>query len=202
VSAPRRTLIVACGALAREAREAVALAGLTHVDLTCLPAQLHNRPERIAGALLAKVAPRRADYDEVLVLYGDCGTAGALDRALDDLGATRIDGAHCYEFFAGVETFAALSEEEPGTFYLTDFLARHFERLVIRGLGLDRYPELRDAYFGNYRRLVHLAQADDARTQELARAAAERLGLAFERRVTGLGALTDFIARSRVAEPA
>ncbi|MBK9083132.1 MAG: DUF1638 domain-containing protein [Rhizobiales bacterium] len=197
----RRTLVVACGALAREARAAIGAARLDHVDLTCLPAQLHNRPERIAGALLAKVAPRRAAYDDVLVLYGECGAGPALDRALETLGATRIAGAHCYEFFAGAETFSALSEEEPGTFYVTDFLARHFERLVVRGLGLDRHPDLRDAYFGNYRRLVHLAQADDPRTDELARAAAARLGLAFERRVTGLGALAQFLAQSRVAEP-
>ena len=112
----------------------------------------------------ATIRANRAAYDEILCLYGDCGTGGALDRVLAEEGVTRIDGAHCYAFFAGEAAFAALAEEEPGTFYLTDFLARHFDALVVRGLGLDRFPQLRDAYFGAYRRVVHLAQVDDPET--------------------------------------
>jgi hypothetical protein len=185
----RKVLVIACGALARE----VLALRLKHIDLACLPASLHNRPERIPAAMRAKIRANRAAYDEILCLYGDCGTGGALDRVLAEEGVKRIEGAHCYAFFAGKEAFAALAEEEPGTFYLTDFLARHFEALVIKGLGLDRFPQLRDDYFGAYRRLVHLAQIDDPATTAKAKAAAARLGLAYERRFTGLGGLVSFL---------
>ena len=153
----RKTLVIACGALARE----VLALKLDAIDVACLPAQLHNHPKRIPDAMRAKIRANREAYDEILCLYGDCGTGGELDRVLKEEGVSRIEGAHCYAFYAGEEAFAALAEEEPGTFYLTDFLARHFDALVIRGLGLDRFPELRDDYFGNYRRVVHLAQFDD-----------------------------------------
>ena len=188
----RKILVIACGALAREA---LALR-LEHIDLVCLPASLHNRPERIPEAMRAKIRANRAAYDEILCLYGDCGTSGALDRVLAEEGVTRIDGPHCYAFYAGQKTFDALAEEEPGTFYLTDFLAKHFDTLVIKGLGLDRFPELRDDYFGAYRRLVHLAQVDDAATTAKAIAAADRLGLAYQRRFTGLGGLAAFLGES------
>jgi hypothetical protein len=174
------------------AREVLALK-LDHIDVACLPAQLHNYPKRIPEAMRAKIRANRSAYDEILCLYGDCGTGGELDRVLEEEGVRRIEGAHCYAFYAGEETFAALAEEEPGTFYLTDFLARHFDALVIRGLGLDRFPELRDDYFGNYRRLAHLAQFDDPDLETKARAAAERLGLAYERRFTGLGGIRSFL---------
>jgi Protein of unknown function (DUF1638) len=185
----RKVLVIACGALARE----VLALRLDAIDLTCLPASLHNRPERIPEAMRAKIRANRAAYDEILCLYGDCGTGGALDKVLAEEGVRRIAGAHCYAFYAGEEAFAALAEEEPGTFYLTDFLARHFEALVIRGLGLDRFPQLRDDYFGAYRRVVHLAQVDDPETTAKAKAAAERLGLVYERRFTGLGGLAAFL---------
>jgi hypothetical protein len=185
----RRVLVIACGALARE----VLALKLDHIDVACLPAKLHNHPQRIPGAMRAKIRANRAAYDKTLCLYGDCGTGGELDRVLAEEGVERIEGAHCYAFFAGEETFAALADEEPGTFYLTDFLARHFDTIVIRGLGLDRFPELRDQYFGNYRRLVHLAQFDDPETVAKARAAAGRLGLAYERRFTGLAGLRAFL---------
>jgi hypothetical protein len=188
----RRVLVIACGALARE----VLALHLDGVDVTCLPASLHNRPERIPEAMRTKIRAHRAAYDEILCLYGDCGTGGALDRVLAEEGVARIAGAHCYAFFAGERAFAAMAEEEPGTFYLTDFLARHFEALVIRGLGLDRFPHLRDAYFGAYRRVVHLAQFDDPETTARARAAADRLGLAYERRFTGLDGLAAFLDAS------
>jgi hypothetical protein len=188
----RRILVIACGALARE----VLALKLDAIDLACLPASLHNRPERIPEAMRAKIRANRAAYDEILCLYGDCGTGGALDRVLAEEGVRRIEGAHCYAFFAGEEAFAALAEEEPGTFYLTDFLARHFDALVIKGLGLDRFPQLRDDYFGAYRRVVHLAQFDDPETTARAKAAADRLGLAYERRFTGLAGLRAFLGEA------
>ena len=187
-SGAHRALVIACGALAREV-----LALKLPIDLVCLPASLHNRPERIPEAIRAKIRANRAAYDEIVCLYGDCGSGGELDRVLEQEGVRRIDGPHCYSFYAGAGVFDALAEEEPGTFYLTDFLVRHFDALVIRGLGLDRHPELRDAYFGAYRRVVHLAQIEDPATTAKAEAAARRLGLAFERRFTGLQGLGEFL---------
>jgi uncharacterized protein DUF1638 len=189
---PRRVLVIACGALARE----VLALKLDHIDIACLPARLHNHPSRIPDAMRAKIRANRSAYDEILCLYGDCGTGGELDRVLEEEGVSRIEGAHCYAFYAGEETFARLTEDEPGTFFLTDFLVRHFDSLVIRGLGLDRFPQLRDDYFGNYRRVVHLAQFDDPETDAKARMAAERLGLAYERRFTGLGGIRTFLDRA------
>jgi hypothetical protein len=188
-AASRKILVIACGALARE----VLALKLEHIDVACLPAQLHNHPKRIPEAMRAKIRANRSSYDEILCLYGDCGTGGELDRVLAEEGVSRIEGAHCYAFYAGEGAFSRLAEEEPGTFYLTDFLVRHFDALVIRGLGLDRFPELRDDYFGNYRRVVHLAQFDDPDTAGKARAAAERLGLAYERRFTGLEGIRAFL---------
>jgi Protein of unknown function (DUF1638) len=185
----RKILVIACGALARE----VLALKFDHIDVACLPAQLHNHPRRIPDAMRAKIRANRSSYDEILCLYGDCGTGGELDRVFQEEGVKRIEGAHCYAFYAGEEVFAALAEEELGAFYLTDFLVRHFDALVIRGLGLDRFPELRDDYFGNYRRLVHLAQFDDPDLETKARAAAERLGLAYERRFTGLDGIRAFL---------
>ncbi len=185
----RKVLVIGCGALARE----ILALKFDWLDLICLPASLHNRPDRIPEAMRAKIRANRAAYDEILCLYGDCGTGGTLDRVLSEEGVKRIAGAHCYAFYAGEEVFAALAEEEPGTFYLTDFLARHFETLVFKGLGLDRFPELRDDYFRAYRRVVHLAQVDDPETTAKAKAAAARLGLAYERRFTGLGGLARFL---------
>ena len=192
-----RILVIACGALAREA---LALK-LEHIDIACLPAQLHNHPKQIPEAMRAKIRANREAYDEILCLYGDCGTGGELDRVLAEERVSRIEGAHCYEFFAGADDFAAMMEEEPGTFFLTDFLVRHFDRLVIAGLGLDRFPQLRDDYFRHYRRLVYLAQFDDNDLTLKAEAAAARLGLAFERRLTGLGGLGTFLARLGEAAP-
>jgi hypothetical protein len=196
----RRVLVIACGALAREIL-ALQRGPLAHIDVTCLPAKLHNRPERIPGEMRRKIRENRARYDEILCLYADCGTGGELDRVLAQEGVTRIAGAHCYEFFAGASDFAAMMEEEPGTFFLTDFLVRHFDRLVIEGLGLDRFPQLRDDYFRNYRRLVYLAQFEDADLTARAQIAAERLGLAFERRLTGLGGLEKFLAPLERSQP-
>lgn len=191
----RPPLVIGCGALARELVDVTRRAGLPPVDLTCLPASLHNRPERIPGAVAARIRRARADgYDRIFVAYADCGTGGLLDRVLEAEGVARLEGAHCYEVYAGRAAFAALADDEPGTFYLTDFLVRNFDRLVVRGLGLDRHPELLPLYFGNYWRLVFLAQGDDAELAARAEAAAAMLGLAFERRHTRLGELAPAIA--------
>jgi hypothetical protein len=191
----RAPLVIGCGALANELVELTRRVGLPAMDLTCLPAALHNRPERIPAAVAARIRRARADgYDRIFVAYADCGTGGTLDAVLEAEGVARLDGAHCYEVYAGRAAFAALHDAEPGTFYLTDFLARNFERLVIRGLGIDRHPELLLLYFGNYRRLVFLAQTDDPALTARAEAAAARLGLAFERRLVGFGELAPAIA--------
>jgi hypothetical protein len=158
---------------------------------------LHNRPERIPEAIRRKIRANRARYDEILVLYGDCGTGGALDAMLAEEKVARIVGPHCYALYAGEAAIAAMMEEEPGSFFVTDFLARHFDRLVIHGLGLDRFPQLRNDYFGAYKRLVYLAQTDDPGLTALAEAAAARLGLAFERRYTGLSGVADSLATAR-----
>jgi hypothetical protein len=159
------------------------------MDVRCLPAELHNRPEKIPEAVRALIHESRGDYQSIFVAYADCGTGGMLDVVLREEGVERIPGAHCYEFFATAPVFAALAETELGTFYLTDFLLRHFDRLVIRGLGLDRHPELFPMYFGNYRKLVYLGQAPGANSLEEARAIAVRMGLEFEYRYTGFGTL-------------
>lgn len=194
-----RVLIIACGALAREILMLKAAGGWDHMDLTCLPAILHNHPEKITAAVEAAALKHRGDYSDIFVAYGDCGTGGELAALCDRMGLAMVPGPHCYAFFEGIETFAARAEEEFTAFYLTDFLARQFEAFVIRPLGLDRHPELRDAYFGHYEKLVYLAQTEDPALTGLARSAAERLGLAFERRQTGYGdlatALTSFARR-------
>jgi hypothetical protein len=182
-------LIIACGALAHEVMALKRANGWTHMDVKCLPAELHNRPERIPAAVRALIQSSRCHYRSLFVAYADCGTGGALDAVLKEEGVERIPGAHCYEFFAGSAVFAELAEAELGTFYLTDFLLRHFERLVIRGLGLDRHPELFSSYFGNYRKLVYLGQAPTAGAIEEGRAIAQRMGLAYEYRATGYGTL-------------
>jgi uncharacterized protein DUF1638 len=186
-----RVLVVGCGALARELVDLTR--GLANVDLTCLPATLHNRPGGIPAAVRERIRTRRAGYDRVFVAYADCGTGGMLDRVIEEEGVDRLPGAHCYEFYAGRPDFARLTGEEPATFFLTDFLARNFDRLVWRGLGLDRHPELLPDYFRNYRRLVYLSQRDDPELVVTARRAAARLGLAFEHRVTGYGELATSI---------
>jgi hypothetical protein len=194
-SDPSRVLVIGCGALARELVAVIDQAGLSNVDLTCLPATLHNRPGGIPAAVRKKIRAARPRYERIFIAYADCGTGGLLDLALADERVDRLPGAHCYEFFAGSAAFAATTEEDPATFFLTDFLARNFERLVIVGLGLDRHPELLPTYFGNYRRLVYLAQTDDPGLVTAARRAARRLGLAFELRRTGFGDLATSVIR-------
>jgi hypothetical protein len=179
-------LIIACGALAREIEELRRLNGWSHVRVQCLPAELHNTPEAIPAAVREKIEAGRDAQERIFVAYADCGTGGRLDALLEESGVERLPGAHCYEFYAGSEEFAGLHEAEPGTFYLTDFLVRQFEPLVVRTLGLDRHPELRDQYFRNYRRLVYLAQIESPDLEARARDCARRLGLEYEHRFTGL----------------
>jgi len=192
--AETRPLVIACGALASELRAVLRHHRLDGaVDVRYLPAHLHNRPEGITPAveeLLVEHAGRPA-----FVAYADCGTGGHLDAMLvRHPGVDRLLGAHCYEVFAGPQLFAALHEEEPGTFFLTDFLARHFEALVWQGLGLDRHPELRSMYFGNYRRVVLLTQSEDSTVVESGRRAADRLSLVFEHRHVGRQGLDAVVA--------
>ena len=184
-----RTLVIACGALAREIAALTRANGWTALEVRCLPAELHNSPERIAPAVRETIAANRGQYAQMFVAYADCGTRGELDQVLREEGIERLPGAHCYEFFATARVFAQLADGEPGTFYLTDFLLRHFERLVVRPLGLDRHPELVQEYFRNYRKLVYLSQAPRADAIEQARRIAERFGFQFEHRFTGYGEL-------------
>jgi hypothetical protein len=179
-------LVIACGALARELKAVLP----AHIDVVYLPAHLHNRPERIVPTLGPLVDAALAAARPVFVGYADCGTGGGLDRFLATRpGVRRLPGAHCYEVFAGSAVFAELHDDEPGTFFLTDFLARHFDPLVWQGLGLDRHPELRASYFGNYRRVVLLTQSTDPAVVDAGRRAADRLGLELEHRHVGRATL-------------
>ena len=189
-----RLVIVGCGALARELMALTA--GIPGVRVEGVDVRLHMRPQLIAEAVARKVEVVRERYGadvRIFVGYADCGTAGTLDAYLEREGIERIEGAHCFEFYAGAATYEALQEEELGTFYLTDFLARQFDSIIWNGLGLDRHPELLPMYFASYKRLVYLAQSDDPELTARAQAAADRLGLEFERRETGFGDLATAI---------
>ena len=182
-------LIIACGALAQEIVQLQTLNGWNHLHLKCLDAELHNRPHLIADKLREKIAQHRNEYNNIFVAYADCGSGGEIDRVLEDENIERLPGAHCYSFFAGEQRFKEISEQELGSFYLTDFLAKHFERLVIKGLKLDQHPELRDQYFGSYTRVVYLSQEDNPSVRSLAKNAALFLGLDFEHEHCGYGDL-------------
>ncbi len=188
-------LLLACGALAREILALKAANGWTHMDLHCLPADLHLWPERIPDAVEAAVTRYRDAYETVFVVYADCGTGGLLQARCKALGVEMVPGPHCYAFFDGVEAFAARADQELTTFYLTDFLVRQFDAFVWKPMGFDRHPELIPMMFGNYTRLIYLAQTDDAALDAKARGCAARLGLAYERRVTGYGDLAGALAR-------
>lgn len=182
-----QVLLIACGALAREIIALRDMNGWDHIDLQCLPAIFHARPERIVPAVRAAVAQYREKYNRIFIVYADCGTGGELQTACDELGVSMIAGPHCYSFFEGNEVFA--SRDEVTAFYLTDFLVRQFDAFVWEPLGLNKHPQLRDMYFGNYEKLVYQAQTDDQKLTEMAKTCANRLGLAFERRFTGYGGL-------------
>jgi hypothetical protein len=184
-----RVLLLACGALGREIVELIERNRWTAFDLQCLPAKWHNTPDRIVPALRDKIREARGSYESIFVLYGDCGTGGELDRLLAEEGIERLEGPHCYAFFSGNEAFAETADEDVTAFFLTDYLARHFDKLIWEGLGLDRHPELLPLYFGNYTKIVYLAQTRNEELVRRAEAAAQRLGLAYEYRFTGYGEL-------------
>jgi hypothetical protein len=192
-----RILLIACGALAHEILALKAANGWTHMDLQCLPAKLHLWPDRIIPAVEEAVAAARGAYETIFVVYADCGTGGLLQAACDRLGVEMVEGPHCYAFFEGNAQFLERAESEFTAFYLTDFLVRQFDAFVWKPMGLDRHPELRDMYFGNYTKLVYQAQVDDPALDAKAEDCARRLGLAYERRFTGYGDLA--VALERVA---
>lgn len=182
-----KTLIIACGALAREVLALFRLNQWEHMELQCLPADLHLRPEKIPDAVEAAVKVAKGKYQRIFVAYADCGTGGLLATRCEQLGIEMIEGPHCYSFFEGNVAFAA--RDEITSFYLTDFLARQFDSFVWKPMGLDKHPELRDLYFGNYEKLVYLAQTEDESLSLQAERAARMLGLPYERRFTGYGDL-------------
>ena len=184
-----RVMLIACGALAREILAITKGHGWDHMDLTCLPAILHNSPDKITDAVRACVAKHRDSYQKIFIAYADCGTGGRLQAACDEMGVEMIAGPHCYSFFEGNDRFANEYADEITAFYLTDFLVRQFDAFFWKPMGLDRHPELRDLYFTHYTTLVYQAQTDDPALTEKAKDCAQRLGLAFERRDTGYGDL-------------
>ena len=190
-SASAKLLVIACGALAREIVWLQKLNGWNQIDLQCLDAELHNRPKLIPERLREKIKQNRSQYEHIFVAYGDCGTGGEIDRVLAEAGDSieRLPGAHCYSFYADEVRFSEIAEEELGTFYLTDFLVEHFERLMIRGLKLDVHPELREQYFANYKLVVYLSQREDPALVVRAKAAAAFLGLEFRHEHSGYGDL-------------
>lgn len=190
-----KSLIIACGALAREILALKELNGWEHMDLTCLPAIYHVHPEKITDAVETAVLKHKTDYAQIFIAYADCGTGGLLAAKCAALGVELIQGPHCYSFFEGNAAFEKISEDEFTAFYLTDFLVRQFDAFVIKPMGLDRHPELRDMYFGNYEKLVYQAQTDNPELTEKAKLCAERLGLRFERRFTGYGDLETALAQ-------
>ncbi|TCN48806.1 uncharacterized protein DUF1638 [Shinella granuli] len=189
--------VIACGAIAREVIAIREANGLSHIDLLCLPAIWHAHPEKITPGVEQAIAEARAEgFSRIFVGYADCGTGGLLDRLCEREGVERIAGPHCYSFFAGNEAFAA-KDDDVTSFFLTDFLARQFRAFVIEPLGLDRYPQLKDMYFGNYTKLVYLSQVEDEGLQQKAKEAADYLGLTYEYRFTGYGDLTGELLRAR-----
>lgn len=185
---PGSSLLIACGALAREILDILKMNDWTHLDVVCLPAQLHNTPDAIPDAVRQAVLKHRPKYENIHIVYADCGTGGRLENVCRELGVDMVKGPHCYAFFDGLARFE--QRDEFTAFYLTDFLSRQFDAFVWKPLGLDRHPELRDMYFGNYTKLVFLSQTDDADLVALSRDHADRLGLEFEHRPTGYGDLT------------
>ena len=184
-----KVLLLACGALGREIVDLIERNRWTAFDLQCLPAKWHNTPDKIVPALRDKIREAKPRYQSIFVLYGDCGTGGDIDKLLAEEGIERLEGPHCYAFFSGQETFAKTADEDITAFFLTDYLARHFDKLIWEGLGMDRHPELLPLYFGNYTKIVFLAQTRNEDLAKKAMAAAKRLGLAYEYRYTGYGEL-------------
>jgi len=194
----KRTLVIACGAIAKELVELKKLNGWEHLKIQCLPADWHMTPNEIPGGVRDTIEKYRDEYEHIYVAYADCGTGGLLDRVVEEYGVERIPGAHCYEFFAGHKAFFEFADAEPGTFYLTDYLVRHFDRLVMGMLGLEKHPELRDMYFGNYKKVVYLVQEPSEKLSAMARKQADYLGLEYEEHLTGLEPLGDVLREQAI----
>jgi len=193
----QKVRVIACGMIAREILDVCRMNGLDHVSLTCLPADYHHHPEKIAPETDKAIRKAREEgFEHVFIGYADCGTGGMLDKVCAEHGVERIAGPHCFSFYIGNDAFDAAGDDWMTTFFVTDFLARHFETFLVRPLGLDRHPELMDMYFGAYDRLLYLAQTDDAELTEKAMAAAGFLGLAFERQFTAYGDLTSALQQA------
>lgn len=191
-------LLIACGALAREIIQLIELNNWQHLDVACLPAKLHNTPDQIPEAVREKIRTNRDKYNRIYVLYADCGTGGLLDKVLEEEGdVERIPGPHCYSFFAGNDVFEARAEDDMRAFFLTDYLCRHFDKLVWEGFGLDRHPDMPSFVFGNYEKVVFLAQTKDEALERQAAEIAHRLGLAYEYRFTGMGDLASYMATAK-----
>lgn len=188
---PDSVLVIACGALAREIDDLKSAHGWDHLHLACIDAKLHHRPALIPDRLREKIRRNKGKFDHIYVAYADCGTRGEIDRVIEEEGPgiERLPGVHCYQFFAGSERFARMADAEPGTFYLTDFLAEHFDRFVMEPLKINEHPELFDMFFGNYRKVIYLSQLEDERLLQRAKEAAERLELEFEHVHCGYGEL-------------
>lgn len=193
--AKAKILLLACGALAREIVDLTESNHWHGFAIQCLPAKWHNTPQFIVPALREKIRTNRAHYEKLFVLYGDCGTGGQLDAMLQEEQVERIAGPHCYSFYMGNTAFATRADADMTSFFLTDYLARHFDKLIWQGLALDKHPELRDDYFGNYTKVVYLAQTEDEALKAAAQAAAKQLALDFEYRFTGYGELSSDIAK-------
>ncbi|MFC5386423.1 DUF1638 domain-containing protein [Aquamicrobium segne] len=193
---PERVLVIGCGMLAKEILAVKKQLGLHHLDLTCLPADYHFYPDRIAPAMDKAIEQAKADgYAHIFVGYADCGTGGHLDVICQKHGVERMAGPHCFAFYQGLEAFRKIEDADMMSFYMTDFLCRQFEAFFIKPLGLDRHPELIADYFGNYEKLIYLAQTDDPALDVVAQNAAKMLGLAYERRATGYGDLVSGLAQ-------
>jgi hypothetical protein len=192
-----KVLVIACGMIAREVLAVKERLGLDHVELTCLPAEFHYRPDRIAPAMDAAILKARAEgYKHIFAGYADCGTGGMLDKVLDKHGVERMPGPHCFAFYQGMDAFAKVADDDMMSFYMTDFLCRQFEAFFIKPLGLDRHPELARDFFGNYEKVIYLAQTDDPELEKVAIDAARMLGLGYEKRRTGYGDLEPGLARA------
>ena len=186
---PQPALVIACGALAKEITTLIDINQWSHLRVQCVPAKIHNTPEQIPDAVRSLIHKARDKYTHIYIAFADCGTGGLLDTVIREEKVERLPGAHCYEFFAGSEAFREMSEDALGTFYLTDFLARHFDRIIIEELGIAKHPELRDMYFGNYTKLIYLAQTDNPELIQMAQDAASKLNLEYEYRRTDYGDL-------------
>ena len=192
----KEILIIGCGAIAHEVREIIELNNWDNVRLQCLNADLHNTPKILPAKIKESIDSNINDYSKIFLAYADCGTGGLIDLILKDYDIERLDGAHCYEFYSGSSVFEELSEKEIGTFYLTDFLVKNFDRLVVYGLGIQKYPALKEKYFKNYKNVVYLAQKQDNVLESKARECADYLNLEFSALFTGLNNLENQLSKA------